>query len=388
MNYTHIIIHYAEIGLKGRNREKFERRLIDNIKQKLDVFKDVKVLRYYGRIVIDLGKDNTELDNISSELSRTFGISSFSPAVKCQNDIDKINQTSLDLLNGVTDEYKTFKVATKRSFKEFPLNSMEVSKQVGAYLLTNGIDKKVDVHHPDLLLQVEVTEKGSFVFHEKIKGPGGLPTGISGRIMCLLSGGIDSPVAAWRMMKRGCKVEFLHFHSHPYTDRASLDKVDDLVKVLSSWQGESVMYQVPLIDIQKEVVKETASAYRVVMYRRFMYRIAEKLCKKHKISAIVTGESIGQVASQTLNNILVIDESINWPVIRPLAGDDKEEIIDMAKAIGTYEISIRPHDDCCSLFTPRNPIVHGKLSTALEEESKLKVDTLIDRALDKIEVIK
>ncbi len=161
------------------------------------------------------------------------------------------------------------------------------------------------------------------------------------------------------MMKRGCKVEFLHFHSHPYTDRASLDKVDDLVKVLSSWQGESVMYQVPLIDIQKEVVKETASAYRVVMYRRFMYRIAEKLCKKHKISAIVTGESIGQVASQTLNNILVIDESINWPVIRPLAGDDKEEIIDMAKAIGTYEISIRPHDDCCSLFTPRNPIIHG-----------------------------
>jgi len=389
MNYTHIIIHYAEIGLKGRNREKFERRLIDNIKEKLVEFKNVKVLRYYGRVIVELGKcTQSDLDKISSKLAKTFGISSFLPAVKCSNDLEAINKTSLNLVLSIKDEYQTFKVATKRSFKEFPLNSMEVNKQVGAYLLSETTEKKVDVHNPELLLQIEITEKGSFVCYNKIKGPGGLPVGISGHIMCLLSGGIDSPVAAWQMMKRGCKVDYLHFHSHPYTDRASLDKVDDLVKVLYDWQGGSTMYQVPLIEIQKEVVKETMSSYRIVMYRRFMYRIAEILCKKYRISAIVTGESVGQVASQTLDNILVIDESINWPVIRPLAGHDKEEIIDIAKIIGTYEISIRPHDDCCSLFTPRDPITHGKLGTALKEESKLEVDTLINQALDKIEVIK
>ncbi len=386
MKYTHILIHYAEIGLKGKNRALFEQKLVRNIKTALEGCDIKGVRRTFGRIMVELD-ETRKLDNkITRQLERVFGIASFSPVVSVKNDFDKIQETALELAQASKD-WKTFKVATKRSQKLFPATSMEVSRDVGAYILENMPDKKVDIKNPDLMVRIEITEKKTHVFTDKIPGGGGLPVGSSGTVVSLLSGGIDSPVASWQLMKRGCQVIFVHFHSAPQTKKAAIDKVEELASILSKWQIKTKVHMVPFLDIQKEIVKECRGEYRVVLYRRFMVKIAERIARKERAGALITGESVGQVASQTIENIAAINDAITIPVLRPLIGDDKNEIIEKAKRIDTYETSIIPHDDCCSLFVPRHPVTKANIAVARSEEGKLDVIKLIEEAINKTEVI-
>ena len=386
MKYTHILIHYAEIGLKGNNRALFEKQLVKNIKTALADCDIKGVRRLFGRIVVELDETKKLKNKITEELSKVFGISSFSPVVAVKTDFDKIQETALELARA-SKNWETFKVATKRSHKLFPATSMEVSRDVGAHILNNIADKKVKIKEPDLMVRIEITEKKTYVFTDKIPGGGGLPVGCSGKVVSLLSGGIDSPVASWQLMKRGCKVIFVHFHSAPQTKKAAIDKVEELAQILSKWQIKTKIHMVPFLDIQKEIVKECRGEYRVVLYRRFMVRIAEAIAKQEKAKALVTGESVGQVASQTLENIAAINDAITIPVLRPLIGDDKNEIIEKAKRIDTYETSIIPHDDCCSLFVPRHPVTKANISVTRSEEGKLDIQKLIDEAITKTEII-
>lgn len=384
MTPTHIVIHYAEIGLKGKNRKLFEEQLISNIKTALSDQKVEAVKRTSGRLLVILGP-KSDLEQVSDRLSRVFGIAHFSPAVQVKADFDEIKKAALEVAQNL--EWDTFKVATKRSQKDFPMTSMEVSRDVGEYVLENTKGKKVKIKNPDLEIMIEIVEKNAYVFAEKISAPGGLPVGSSGKIVSLLSGGIDSPVSSWMLAKRGCEVIFVHFHSVPQTERASVEKVKELAEKLSKWQIKTKVYLVPFLDIQKEIVKETKGDYRVVLYRRFMYRIAEAVAKTENAKALVTGEAVGQVASQTLENIAAINDAITIPVLRPLIGMDKSEIIDRAQAIDTYELSIVPHGDCCSLFIPRHPVTRGKIDVARVEEAKLDVDGLIENAISNTEII-
>lgn len=267
------------------------------------------------------------------------------------------------------------------------MTSMEVSRDVGEYVLDNTKDKSVKIKNPDLEIMVEIVNQFAYVFAEKLPAPGGLPVGSSGTVVSLLSGGIDSPVASWMLMKRGCEVVFVHFHSVPQTERASVDKVKELAEKLSRWQIKTKIYLVPFLDIQKEIVKETKGDYRVVLYRRFMYRIAEAVARLENAKALVTGEAVGQVASQTLENIAAINDAVTIPILRPLIGMDKNEIIDRAKAIDTYELSIVPHGDCCSLFVPRHPVTKGRIDVAQVEEEKLNTENLISSALNRTETL-
>lgn len=385
MKPTHIIIHYAEIALKGNNRIIFERQLIKNIKLALADLGIKKVNRLLGRIVIPI-PEGLEPEKIAGRLSKIFGIVHFSFAVETKNELDQFKQTALELARANSD-WQTFKIVTKRSNKLFPITSMEVSREIGAFVLEQTENKKVDVKKPDLKIEIEIIDKQSYVYAGRIAGPGGLPVGTSGRVVSLLSGGIDSPVASWKLMKRGCENVFVHFHSLPQTDRASVEKVKELAGLLSAWQSNTIIYLVPFLDIQKAIVQETKGDYRVVLYRRFMYRIAEAIARDEKIKALVTGESVGQVASQTLDNIETINAAISIPVLRPLIGSDKIEIIDEAKKINTYELSIVPHGDCCSLFVPRHPVTKAKIHIAEAEEAKLDVEKLIQDAITNTETI-
>ena len=397
MKYSHILIHYAEIGLKGKNRTIFEQQLVQNIRLALKDCQGVKeVRRLFGRIVVVMdGSQDHEIIKLCTErLQKVFGISSFSPTVVVKTDFDQIKDTALDLAQSTESDWQTFKVSTKRSHKLFPATSMEVSRDVGAYILERlsaqnpplippwkGGKVKVNIKDPDLLIQIEITEKQTYVFTEKITGAGGLPVGSSGTVVSLLSGGIDSPVASWQLMKRGCPVVFVHFHSAPQTSQAAIEKVRELAQLLSKWQIKTKVYMVPFLDIQKEIVKECRGEYRVVLYRRFMYRIAAQIAEQEKAKALVTGESVGQVASQTIENIAAINDAVTIPILRPLIGLDKIEIIDRAKQIGTYELSILPHDDCCSLFVPRHPVTKSNIGIARIEEEKLDFQRLIRDAI-------
>jgi tRNA uracil 4-sulfurtransferase len=378
MNYSHILVHYAEIGLKGKNRKLFEEKLVDNMR--LALFGcDVKVRRLYGRILIELNDQN--IKEISDKLVKVFGISSFSPVVTTKPELDLIKQAAVDLVGQTEKEWQTFKAITKRANKNFETNSMEVSMQIGEVVLNAVPDKKVDVHKPDLEIRVEITDKHAFIFTEKIQGPGGLPVGSSGKVVSLLSGGIDSPVASWQLMKRGCEVIFVHFHSAPQTTQAAIDKVQELADELAQWQPNTKTHMIPFLDIQNEIVKETKGEYRVVLYRRFMFKIADQIAKKENAKALVTGESVGQVASQTLDNIAAINDAVTIPILRPLIGMDKIEIIERAKQINTYELSILPHDDCCTLFVPRHPATRANIGITRQEEGKLDSEKLINDAL-------
>lgn len=386
MKPTHYIVHYAEIGLKGKNRRRFEDQLIKNIREALDGTGISSVNRIAGRISVKLGT-KPKLDEITERLRHVFGVSHFSPTIRTESKFEKIQDVALKIAKSL--EWETFRISTRRSNKLFPKTSMEVSRDIGAHVLENTEGKKVKIKNPDLEIQIEIVDKEAFVFAEKIQAYGGLPIGTSGKVVSLLSGGIDSPVASWRLMKRGCEVIFVHFHSRPQTDRASVDKVVELAQMLAKWQpNKTKLYLVPFLDIQKQIVQETKGDYRVVMYRRFMYRLAEAIAEQEKAKALVTGEAVGQVASQTLENIAAINDSVTIPILRPLIGMDKNEIIDEAKRIDTYEQSIVPHGDCCSLFVPRHPVTKASIESARAEEAKLDVKALLDLALKNSEILK
>ena len=374
---TSVIIHYQEIALKGRNRPYFISKLVRNVRRltaDLGV-KDVRALM--GRIEVVLGPD-TKYALVEERLRRVFGIANFSKAGRAKLDLDAIAEAILADLEG--HHPASFRVNAKRGDKSFPMTSPEVEREIGGRI-HERFGWKVKLDHPEFSVNVELLKREAFYSFGKERGAGGMPTGVSGRVACLLSGGIDSPVAAYRLAKRGCSVVPIHFHSYPFVTRASQEKVREIAGVLSTYQMRTNLRLVPFGELQRQIVLSVPPPMRVVIYRRFMLRIAERLARDARAKALVTGEAIGQVASQTLENLTVIAAATTMPVLRPLIGMDKDEIIAEAIRIGTYEISIIPDQDCCQLFTPRSPETHARMWQVMKAESGLPVDEMVKAAV-------
>ncbi|HIE50861.1 MAG TPA: tRNA 4-thiouridine(8) synthase ThiI [Armatimonadetes bacterium] len=379
----YILVRYGEIGVKGKNRSIFERQLVRNIRRALRGLPEVEVRREWGHLTVTLPED-APLTVAVDRLQQVFGIVYFAPATSVENDLEAIKRAAWEVLRPLT--FTSFKVDTKRSYKDFPLKSPEVNAEVGAYLQQHS-QAEVDLTAPQVTCYLEISPQRTYIHTQRIPGPGGLPVGVSERAVSLLSAGIDSPVASYLMLKRGVEVVFVHFHSYPYTDRASQENALELVKILTQYQYRSRLYFVPLAEIQQRVVALTPPAYRVLLYRRAMFRLADRLAEREKAAALVTGESVGQVASQTLSNLRVTSEVATRPILRPLAGFDKQEIIAQARALGTYEISIEPYEDCCSLFVPQHPATRAKRETVREWEAELAWEPLLEEALAQTEEV-
>lgn len=359
-----IIVFFGELGTKGRNIMDFIRLLGKNIQYALKDFPSLTYEIKKDHIYILLNGES--YDEVKKKLKKVSGIGSFALARSVSKDMDEISKEALGLYlkSGVS----TFKIATKRADKTFPIHSDDISRKVGAYVLTHTDGAKVDVHHPDILIEVYVREEAAYVYGIKEKGLGGYPLGIAGKSLCLLSGGIDSPVAAYLMMKRGVKLECIHFAAPPYTSQAVIDKIHDLLHVLNDYQPDIKLYIVPFTDLERKIYEVAGPSYCVTIMRRMMLRIADSIAFKHNDLVLSGGESIGQVASQTLYSMQVIEEVGQHPFIRPLATYDKTEIIDLSKDIGTYDISIRPYEDCCTIFTLKDPVTHPNLDKVHEIE--------------------
>jgi len=372
-----IVVHYQEIALKGKNRPWFLGRLVRNLRHALSDLDIVAVRALMGRIEIQLGP-STSREQAGERVRRTFGIANFSYARRTPLDLDVIARAILDDLRETT--CASFRVSVRRADKRFPMTSPQVEREIGGRI-REARGWTVDLDDAELTIHVELLTNEAFYFFGKLRGSGGLPTGTAGRVTCLLSGGIDSPVAAYRMMKRGCAVTFVHFHSYPILSRASMEKARQLVELLTTWQQRSRLYLVAFGDIQQKVVLAVPGPMRVIVYRRLMLRIAEKIAQARGAHALVTGDVVGQVASQTLENLQVIGTVATLPLFRPLIGMDKEEIMNEARAIGTYPISIVPDQDCCTLFTPRNPLTRGRLHLVEAAERALPIEELVDGAV-------
>ncbi len=381
-----VIVRYGEIALKGLNKRFFEDKLVSHIRSSLADLGKLKVYKAHSRIYVEVEDHNVR--HITDRVKKVFGIVSLSVAKKFEVDMDRIKEVALEELKDSIDEnndIKTFKVESRRGDKQFPLQSLEISREVGAYLLENTENISVDVHNPDVMVNVEVRDY-AFVYSNKIVGFGGLPLGTNGKAMLLLSGGIDSPVAGWLVAKRGVDLEAVHFHSYPFTSDRAKEKVVDLAKILSNYCGRIKLYSVNLLPIQKEINENCPDGEMTLLSRRFMMKIAERLARANNCDALVTGESIGQVASQTIKGLYVTNESVEMPVFRPLIAMDKMDIVDIAKKIGTYETSILPFEDCCTVFLPKHPVTQPKLDKILISESKLDVENLIEEAIDNMEI--
>ena len=375
------IVHYGEVGLKGKNRSFFENRLVRNIRQALEGTEYADVRRIHGRLLVTLST-NADIPEIQRRLGAVMGIAHFELCRVTEQNMEAIKDGALEWIQG--HEFQTLKVETRRANKQFPLTSPEISADVGGHLLKHT-GARADMHHPDLVCWIEIVEKSAYIYTDKIRGVGGLPVGASGKVLVMLSGGIDSPVAAWRMMKRGAKAIFVHFHSYPYTDKASLEKAAELVGILAKSNHRTQVYYVPFAEIQREIVTKTPAPFRVILYRRMMVRIAARIAEREGALALITGESLGQVASQTLANLKVIEDVAGLPILRPLIGDDKEEIVNLAQRIGTFDVSTLPHQDCCSLFVPDHPATNAAIEDVQAAESALEVDALIEHALETVE---
>ena len=378
-----ILCHYGEIGLKGKNRSYFEKKLQENLRKTIkrslpDSYASVD--RLYGRLIVRLNEQGqNEISTIIALLKNVCGLVYFAPAVQTAQDMGVITELAVEMMS--SGDYKTFRVTSRRTDKDFHVGSQKMNEDVGAAIIeTTG--KGVNLGKPDKTCFIDVVDGKAFLYTEKIQGQGGLPVGVSGKVVSLLSGGIDSPVSSYYVMKRGAVAVFVHFHSVPYTNEASIEKVREMIEVLQSFQQRAILYLIKLAPIQKVIMTDTEPKYRVILYRRFMVRIAEAIAHKIKAKALITGDSLGQVASQTLENISVIEEAISIPILCPLIGFDKLEIIDKAKEINTYDISILPDQDCCSLFTPKHPATKARLKNVLVEEKKLNVRELVKTALD------
>lgn len=374
-------IHYAEVGLKGKNRVFFEKRLANNIKLSLQGTGYAEVERLHDRILVHLGKC-ANITEIKERLRQVMGIAHFELSCRTENNIVAIKEAALRQIRDASCE--SLKVETKRADKTFPLTSPEVSAEVGGYLIKET-GARADMHNPDLTCWIKITHNAAYISAEKIQGIGGLPVGVSGKVLVMLSGGIDSPVAAWQMIKRGAKAVFIHFYSYPYTDKASLEKVIEIAQILAVSNYRSTIYLVPFADLQQMIVAATPAPFRVLLYRRMMTRIAERVAAMADAEALVTGESLAQVASQTLTNLRTIEAIAEIPILRPLIGEDKAEIITKAQRIGTFDVSTRPHQDCCSLFVPKHPATRASLTELENAESGLDIDTLVEDALNNLE---
>ncbi len=386
MRKSIIIIHYGEIALKGKNRGMFEKRLHKNISQALtDVGCGSEIRRVNGRFLLSLPDEWSDVSYRQLVLRRLRdipGITYFGVGFEVSRSLDEIIDGVIILMKDVPAG--SFKVDTRRSDKGFPLTSPEVNQQVGQAVV-DRYSLPVNLNDPDTVIRIEIAYTGVYIFCSRYRGIGGLPVGISGRIVSMISAGFDSPVASYLMMKRGARVYFAHFHSYPYVSRNSIDQVHALVKRLSDFQHDAVCYMIPIAEIQKKIIAVAPSQYRVLLYRRAMVRLSERIAERHKCEALVTGESLGQVASQTLRNIHVVDESAAIPIIRPLIGMDKEEIISLARNIGTESISAKPYDDCCSFLMPRQVETWGSIKDIIEIESTIDADEEYESAIQNAE---
>lgn len=378
MKPTVLLIHYGELALKGKNRELFENRLVDNIRIALGADRDWDVKRLYGRIVVMLDNE-AEIDLLAKKLQNVFGIANIAPAIEVKPELNVIEKAALDIVND--KDFKSFAIRARRPEKGHPFSSQDIGTKVGA-AVQNASGARVDLTNPELTVGIIVMKQRAFVYADQIKGPGGLPAGTSGKVACLISGGIDSPVACWRMMKRGCSPVFIHFHSAPFTSNASKEKAHEIVEHLMHGQPSAKLITVPFGELQKKIVTGVPAKYRIMLYRRFMIRIANTLARKNEAKALVSGEALGQVASQTLSNLSTIEDVSEIPILRPLIGMDKQEIVDQAKQIGTFEISIEPHDDCCSFLMPKNPVTRSMPKDLDYVERSLACDELVESVLE------
>ncbi|MBI4637399.1 MAG: tRNA 4-thiouridine(8) synthase ThiI [Candidatus Rokubacteria bacterium] len=369
------IVHYHEVSLKRGNRSLFLRHLAMNLQRAIADLGPVPLRQLSGRILLEL-EGHPRPEAVRDRLARVCGVASVALAERVPSTLDAMRAAVARLVEG--REFASFRITARRAFKTYPLTSVELNRELGALVLERA-RTRVDLHHPEVTIHVEVLPAETFVYTERAPGPGGLPVGASGTVAALLSGGIDSPVAAWRMMKRGCRVVFVHFHGVPYLPPTSQAKARALVERLTEWQYRSDLYLVPFGEIQREVVLAVPPPARVVVYRRLMVRIAEALGRRHGAEALTTGESLGQVASQTLTNIARIDEVARLPILRPLIGMDKLEITAEAQRLGTFETSIEPDADCCTLFVPRHPATRVSEEEIRAAEARLDIEGLVAR---------
>jgi thiamine biosynthesis protein ThiI len=381
MTYDRIMVRFGELSTKGKNKQDFIRVLAKNIKHALKEFKEVKLDMRFDHIYVILnGEDYQEVLKVLQDIS---GIYALSLVHKCEKDIDIIAEHALELIK--QENGKTFKVKCRRSDKKFPLISDQITRIVATKILKNT-NLRVDVHEPDIPLSIEVREEGTYIFCSTFRGLGGYPLGVGGKTMHMLSGGIDSPVAAYLMMKRGVSIECIHFASPPYTQMAVIYKLEDLLSKLNKYQARIRLHIVPFTKIQEAIYDHADESYCITLMRRMMFRLADRLARRRKCPVISSGESVGQVASQTLQSMHVINAVTNMPIIRPCATMDKLDIIETSKKIDTYEISIRPYEDCCTIFTPKNPKTAPNLHEVEAIEASYDWEPLIEEALQNIEV--
>jgi thiamine biosynthesis protein ThiI len=372
------VVHYHEISLKRGNRPLFLRRLARNLAHATADLGPIEIRQLPGRILLELA-DHPRPEAVRDRIGRVFGVASVALGERVPSSVDAMKAAVARAIEGRA--FDSFRISARRAFKTYPMTSVELNRVLGAFVQERR-GARVDLHAPALEIHVEVLPAETFVYADRMPGPGGLPVGVSGSVLALLSGGIDSPVAAWRMMKRGCHVAFVHFHSVPYLPKTSQDKARRLAERLTEWQYRSQLFLAPLGEIQREVVLSVPPPLRVVVYRRMMVRIAERLARAYGAGALVTGESLGQVASQTLENIARTNEAAELPVFRPLIGMDKLEISGQAQAIGTFETSIEPDADCCTLFVPRHPSTRVSATEIRAAESRLDIPHLVALGYD------
>lgn len=386
MDTNLLLIRYGELGLKGKNKARFINILTQNIRHALADLPKREIKYTWGRVWVEVKGD---YEKVMQRLQMVFGIYSISPVIEARPNLESISETALAVLKDALPQGGSFKMESRRSDKTFPLPSPEISKAVADYLFDRiGPEYKADMHNPDRTIYVEVRSEGVFVYGETILGAKGLPVGCGGKALLLLSGGIDSPVAGWMALKRGVLLEAIHFHSFPFTGEQSKAKVLDLCRILQRWQGKPlVLHVVHFTEIQRAIRQFCPENYGITIMRRMMFRLAQSLAEQRNALALYTGESVGQVASQTLESLNTINQVVDIPVLRPLIGMDKEEIVKYAQAIDTYETSILPYEDCCTLFLPAFPKIRPTRKEAKEIEGALDLEALLNEALSKTEKI-
>ena len=377
-----ILLKLGEVVLKGLNRRAFEDKLTANVRRRLQHYGSFRVYSKQSTVYVEPQEQTCDIDGAYAACRQVFGVIAVTRALPCPKDKDAIYRCARNYLDRALREAKTFKVETKRADKKFPMNSMEISQYVGGLLHDAYPHLKVDVHKPELCVHVEVREKAAYVHGPSQPGAGGLPIGMGGTAVSLLSGGIDSPVSSYMIAKRGVQLELVHFFSPPYTSQQALDKVERLAGELTAWCGRMKLHIVPFTEIQEEIRRACPEDHFTLIMRRFMMRLAEGVARRTGAKALVTGECLGQVASQTMDALTVSDAVCTLPVLRPVIGMDKEEIIRISRRIGTFETSILPYEDCCTVFTPRHPRTHPHLEEVVEYEKALDVEGLVQRALD------
>ncbi|WP_278682630.1 tRNA uracil 4-sulfurtransferase ThiI [Paraclostridium bifermentans] len=386
--YNIAIVKYGEIGVKGKNRYIFENKLIKNVKNMLAHIGKFNVYKEYGRIYVDLGEYAEDYEEVLEEIKKVFGVVGVCPGIRAEKDYDKLKQLALQLLEEKIEEgSESFKVTSRRGDKSLELTSQEMSKDIAGFLVYNVKDRiKVDVRNPETTIHCEYRQNHVMVYSDTVPGYGGLPVGTNGRAMSLLSGGIDSPVASWMVAKRGVEIEAIHFHSYPFTSEKSQEKVRELAQILAKYCGKVRFHKVNILEIQKAIGVSCKEEEMTIISRRFMMKIAQRVGEMRFCDALVTGESIGQVASQTIQGLTCTNASVSLPVFRPLIAMDKSDIIKIAQKIGTFETSVIPEEDCCTVFSPKSPVTKPKLDRIEKSESSLDVEKLIQDAIDNMEV--